>query len=264
MNNIYEISLKNPKNLTSAELHTLCNHYMSSHKWSSNKNGFDLMKGKPIPFSSEYVSSVVGIIDYIGQLIEDSDDLMQLEGVFKKPVDEYTLTPSNQIRWANMNGILCQYVSALTCMLLTEVFKTDGISADVQLCQGLFRLKQRQELTDLPIQIYGEYQLGCHAWILLDGHILDLTSAGSQGFVFKFDNPLGVIGMCPDGFELYGFKEHKFVVDSYIKRYAEAVGMSVYEFKLFHKMQAYERILNALETQLEAYDVILENQKKQL
>lgn len=163
-----------------------------------------------------YVNVLFDVASVYGSDVEVNRDV--LDEVFK---------------W-NEKGGLCIFFSVLLYQLLLEDRVVD--KEKMKYIQGYYYHKARED-NPLVKMIFGEHHAGYHAWLAIEGSVIDVSIKQEQEcFDFK-DKPF-ILGEVPKGIELVGFEENEETVRKYVDLFLKEAGKSYDEWIRLHKEQA--------------------------
>ena len=167
----------------------------------------------------------VNILGYINTLVNSIE-----RNHFKELNDIHPLIGNELSHWDEEGG-LCIYISVLTYGLLT---RTNTIpKSNINYYQGYYDFKLREDFP--PFIPFPERQLGLHAWLTVNGSLLDLTANQNKTvFDFQFDKINMILGEFPSGYNLYGFKESEETIEAYYKLFNEWCGLTIEEWFDLH------------------------------
>ena len=135
---------------------------------------------------------------------------------------------SKEIAKADGLGIACIYNSVILTMFLGAKYGSDK----VRMVQGIYRLKARE---DSPIaQLFGETQMGFHAFVEFDGAIFDTTIVSQQEMFFDFKHIPVLTGNIPDGLDLFGCREGYDIIHTYAKDFPKWSGIDIDQWTDMH------------------------------
>ncbi|MEC2129338.1 hypothetical protein P9G84_10195 [Brevibacillus centrosporus] len=134
------------------------------------------------------------------------------------------------ISWESKGG-QCIYLSTLLYMLL--LYHELGTENNLSYVQGYYIHLLREEYRSLKVQILPPVHGGLHAWIVLDGSVMDISIRQEEDF-FDFQGKPFILGKVPEGLNLYGYREVRKTPKSYARMIAKGSGMKVEDWVQNH------------------------------
>lgn len=134
------------------------------------------------------------------------------------------------ISWENKGG-QCIYLSTLLYMLL--LYHELGTENSLSYVQGYYIHLLREEYRSLKVQIWPPVHSGLHAWIELDGSVMDISIRQEEDF-FDFQGKPYILGKVPEGLQLYGYREVRKTPKSYARMIAKGSGMKLEDWVQHH------------------------------
>ncbi|MBG9733296.1 hypothetical protein [Paenibacillus alvei] len=86
-------------------------------------------------------------------------------------------------------------------------------------------------------QFLGKTQYGLHAWLELQGAILDIAIKQEEQF-FEFEEKPFIIGKVPEGLELIGYREVTKTAKDYARTATKSNGMKYNDWIAMHSREA--------------------------
>lgn len=200
------------------------------------KRGYSYIKRKPHLMRSKQVSNSVRNEKFV-QYIVYMHDLAEAN-----ERHNYKTLPSQsgkELKHWDENGGYCIYLSVLLYGLLT---KYNIVSKDeIKYYQGYYDFMLRDDFPSfLPIP---KRHIGLHAWITIDGSVIDVTANQNMSFFdFKFESDINIIlGKYPNKYRLVGFEETDKTIEEYFKMFSDFSSQSVDEWLEFHHQESIKR-----------------------
>lgn len=196
------------------------------------KTSYDYEMIKPTCFISKEIidklrlnNDAINSLSYMSKLAAIGDYLTY------EDLSKYPILQEEVIRW-NHNGGFCIYLSVVLWCLLYEF----GVAseAELKLVQGYYKHPVGGWLGQQRPDLQGKLEQGLHAWITLNGAVLDLSIC-QERTMFVFPDGPWIIGTIPDGMHLVGWEEPKSIVKDYARIIAKESGLTYYSWITKHK-----------------------------
>lgn len=142
-------------------------------------------------------------------------------------------TVYNEIKHWDTEGKYCYFLSVLAACLLYEegIFCVEQLS----LLKGFYRYATDNpfltEFTNIKTSS------GLHAWLEIDGSILDFAISVTESGFITFETPF-VIGFAPKNIEYWGYSEPFNTIKKYARHFAKYAKMNYYDWIAFHRKTA--------------------------
>lgn len=177
------------------------------------------MKSQPLKSLSPVLHCILRYVKELSSLTDNNYS-----------TDKVSLTLQEEVSyWERQNGY-CIYISVLIKVLFSKLNEKDADK--LVYYQGFSDIQ-----TDNPFakMIFGERQIGLHAWLTYENRVIDATaSQHSHSILFDFGKLPMVIGTFPKTYRLAGFKENDETITEYTQRFAAQVNKSEEEWLESH------------------------------
>lgn len=152
------------------------------------------------------------------------------ESIFSGEIGLFYPLFFKEIKYAEVNGVSCVYISVLLYSLLKESFNN---IEDLKFVQGFYLYETDSPLVNFIKML--KLQTGLHSFISYKSLVIDCTAVKQQECLFNFDIPF-IYGLIPRKFYLYGYEETTDIIDEYIDVFREVNGFdSAKEWITAHK-----------------------------
>lgn len=140
-----------------------------------------------------------------------------------------------EVQHWNNEGAYCIYMSILFYALLrkSKLVKEE----DVSFYQGYYDFQLRDDFpTFLSVS---ERQIGIHAWLTIQGSVVDITAnQNSYLFDFGFKEISVILGNYDPDYRLVGFKETQDTINTYLKKFSDYSGKTIDEWINSHHKES--------------------------